>query len=276
MELNPKSMIAKVEAAGTDKGIALTPGSMIGNRKVNAEELSARGAKRKAIIDEARAKRQAEFIAKAMGQANARMGKNPPTAEQYDTLALIRRNILSILPQELVGLCTHNLPTDEMALDGTNPVLMAFLKPNDTAGGEVGTYWGLASPLNEDYAFKIKATYDKDTDKFVGKVLGGSAMALGGNVTLFDDLEFDDAEEGDYVYLVYENVDSSFNEVGSWGATIEIGDDTAIGGYNAPQNLVFVIGQISSTYIKNVRQDHKGAIVMPAISNVVDIQTQLP
>lgn len=128
----------------------------------------------------------------------------------------------------------------------------------------------------EDYAFKIKATYDEDTDKFVGKVLGGSAMALGGNVTLFDDLDFDDAEEGDYVYLVYENVDSSFNEVGSWGATIEIGDDTAIGGYNAPQNLVFVIGQISSTYIKNVRQDHKGAIVMPAISNVVDIQTQLP
>lgn len=158
MELNPKSMIAKVEAAGTDKGIALTPGSMIGNRKVNAEDLSARGAERKANIDEARAKRKAEFIAKAMGQANARIGKNPLTAEQYETLALIRHNILSILPQELVGLCAHNLPTDEMALDGTNPVLTAFLKPSDTGGGMVGTYWGIASSkANSNYSFSIKS-----------------------------------------------------------------------------------------------------------------------
>jgi hypothetical protein len=46
--------------------------------------------------------------------------------------------------------------------------------------------------------------------------------------------------------------------------------------YTAPHDLVFEIGRISKRYYRNVRQDHKGNIVMPAISNVVDIQTQLP
>jgi hypothetical protein len=46
--------------------------------------------------------------------------------------------------------------------------------------------------------------------------------------------------------------------------------------YTAPHDLVFEIGRISKEYSGNVRQGHKGNIVMPAISNVVDIQTQLP
>ena len=48
------------------------------------------------------------------------------------------------------------------------------------------------------------------------------------------------------------------------------------GGLYGTHDLVFEIGRISKKYYRNVRQDHKGNIVMPAISNVVDIQTQLP
>jgi hypothetical protein len=46
--------------------------------------------------------------------------------------------------------------------------------------------------------------------------------------------------------------------------------------YDAPEYLLFEIACVSEDYSRNVRQGHEGNIVMPAIANVVDVQTQLP
>lgn len=145
-----------------------------------------------------------------------------------------------------------------------------------TAAGSIVIYKSREEYVEPDSGFKIKASYDSQSKTFSGKVLGGSAKTLGGNVELYENYDFTGASDGDYVYLVYKNVDASYVEVGTWDPDIHIGNAAAIAAYSAPQDLVFVIGRIGSDYVKNVRQDHRGAIIMPPISNVVDIQTQLP
>lgn len=128
----------------------------------------------------------------------------------------------------------------------------------------------------EDYSFKITATKDDATGLFDVNVLGGTAQTLGGAVHVFDDAEFANASEGDHVWLVYHNVDQNFVEIGTWEPSIQIGTKADMLAFIAPQELVFEIGKISSDYSRGVRQDHKGNVVMPAISNIVDIQTKLP
>lgn len=136
-----------------------------------------------------------------------------------------------------------------------------------------------------DYAFKITATENMDGNgdpydppKFTVKVLGGTAQTLGGTPYVYDDEELSDVEEGWHIYVVYENLEPapSFTEYGEWRPGIKASSAADMAVYTAPHDLVFEIGRISKEYIGNVRQDHKGNIVMPAISNVVDIQTQLP
>jgi hypothetical protein len=136
-----------------------------------------------------------------------------------------------------------------------------------------------------DYAFKLSATENMDENgdpydppKFTVNVLGGTAQTLGGTPYVYDDEELSDVEEGWHIYVVYENLEPapSFTEYGEWRPGIKASSETDMAVYTAPHDLVFEIGRISKEYIGNVRQDHKGNIVMPAISNVVDIQTQLP
>ena len=136
-----------------------------------------------------------------------------------------------------------------------------------------------------DYAFKITATENMDGNgdpydppRFTVNVLGGTAQTLGGTPYVYDDEELSDVEEGWHIYVVYENLEPapSFTEYGEWRPGIKASSETDMADYTAPHDLVFEIGRISKEYYRNVRQDHKGNIVMPAISNVVDIQTQLP
>ena len=134
-----------------------------------------------------------------------------------------------------------------------------------------------------DYAFKITAVENLDGNgdpydppQFTVNVLGGSAQTLGGTPYIYDDEELVNVEEGWHIYVVYENLDSSYTEYGEWSPGIKASSAADMANYTAPHDLVFEIGRISKEYIGNVRQDHKGNIVMPAISNVVDIQTQLP
>ena len=136
-----------------------------------------------------------------------------------------------------------------------------------------------------NYAFKLSATENMDGNgdpydppKFTVKVLGGTAQTLGGTPYIYDDEELSDVEEGWHIYVVYENLEPapSFTEYGEWRPGIKASSAADMADYTAPHDLVFEIGRISKEYIGNVRQDHKGNIVMPAISNVVDIQTQLP
>ena len=136
-----------------------------------------------------------------------------------------------------------------------------------------------------DYAFKLSATENMDENgdpydppKFTVNVLGGTAQTLGGTPYVYDDEELSDVEEGWHIYVVYENLEPapSFTEYGEWRPGIKASSAADMADYTAPHDLVFEIGRISKKYSGNVRQGHKGNIVMPAISNVVDIQTQLP
>lgn len=136
-----------------------------------------------------------------------------------------------------------------------------------------------------DYAFKLSATENMDGNgdpydppQFTVNVLGGTAQTLGGTPYIYDDEELVNVEEGWHIYVVYENLEPSpsYTEYGEWRPGIKASSAADMANYTAPHDLVFEIGRISKEYIGNVRQDHKGNIVMPAISNVVDIQTQLP
>jgi hypothetical protein len=134
-----------------------------------------------------------------------------------------------------------------------------------------------------DYAFKLSATENMDENgdpydppRFTVNVLGGTAQTLGGTPYVYGDEELSNVEEGWHIYVVYENLAPSFTEYGEWRPGIKASSETDMADYTAPHDLVFEIGRISKKYSGNVRQGHKGNIVMPAISNVVDIQTQLP
>ena len=146
----------------------------------------------------------------------------------------------------------------------------------------IGDYGG---DTEGNYAFEITATENMDENgdpydppRFTVNVLGGTAQTLGGTPYVYDDEELSDVEEGWHIYVVYENLEPapSFTEYGEWRPGIKASSETDMADYTAPHDLVFEIGRISKEYYRNVRQDHKGNIVMPAISNVVDIQTQLP
>lgn len=129
----------------------------------------------------------------------------------------------------------------------------------------------------EDYAFKVTAVINQNKT-FTVNVLGGTAQTLGGTPYIYDDEELVNVEEGWHIYVVYENLEPSpsYTEYGEWRPGIKASSAADMANYTAPRDLVFEIGRISKEYIGNVRQDHKGNIVMPAISNVVDIQTKLP
>ena len=188
-------------------------------------------------------------------------------------LATIRQELKDLLPHPLRGL-TENFT------DGEAP-LAAMLDAQGQA------YWGPGDGGDSegDYAFKLSATENMDGNgdpydppQFTVNVLGGTAQTLGGTPYVYDDEELSNVEEGWHIYVVYENLEPapSFTEYGEWRPGIKASSKTDMADYTAPRDLVFEIGRISKEYSGNVRQGHKGNIVMPAISNVVDIQTQLP
>jgi hypothetical protein len=144
---------------------------------------------------------------------------------------------------------------------------------DDFPDSEIGGGDGGGS--TEDYAFKVTAVMNQNKT-FTVNVLGGTAQTLGGTPYIYDDEELVNVEEGWHIYVVYKNLDPSYTEHGEWMQGIKASSAAVMANYTAPHDLVFEIGRISKEYIGNVRQDHKGNIVMPAISNVVDIQTQLP
>lgn len=132
------------------------------------------------------------------------------------------------------------------------------------------------------YAFRITARPALDVDglriegKYTVTVLGGTAQTFGGSVKTYENTTLNEVPDGEYIYLRYQNVDGDYEEVGEWDTDIHHGDETELAGFSPPQDLVFSLGRIDSSLFNAVRQDHKGNVVMPAISNVVDIQTALP
>lgn len=121
-----------------------------------------------------------------------------------------------------------------------------------------------------DYAFKITAKKNKD-GSFKVNVAGGTAQTIGGAIKTYNAIEIDGIEENSHVYLAYHMMDSSYNEVGEWDDEIHVGEIES----DPPEYLVYGLGIISTEYANNVLVGHEGNVVMPAVSNVVDIQMGL-
>ena len=116
---------------------------------VNKQVTSAQGVFRMERIKELHGERAAEAVAKEMKQAEARKKKWTPFQKAQQEAAdaalidMIRKNILSILPIELRGLC-ENIPTSAN-VNTANPRLTAYYQPSTEADGIPGTYWGSPS-----------------------------------------------------------------------------------------------------------------------------------
>lgn len=208
--------------------------------------------------------RMLKKIAEARAKEARDIDRLVPSELQHALLALMRLEINNLLPHPLRGL-TECYTDDEAPL-------VAKLDAQGQA------YWGEGGNITEgDYAFKVTAVMDQNKT-FTVNVLGGTAQTLGGTPYIYDDEELGNVEEGWHIYVVYENLEPSpsYTEYGEWRPGIKASSAADMADYTAPRDLVFEIGRISKEYIGNVRQDHKGNIVMPAISNVVDIQTKLP
>jgi len=187
-------------------------------------------------------------------------------------------------PGGALGEITNAIAEIQSSLEQLKAVYPIHLRAQgNSASIEFLGYYG--GDTEGNYAFEITATENMDENgdpyyppRFTVNVLGGTAQTLGGTPYVYDDEELSDVEEGWHIYVVYENLEPapSFTEYGEWRPGIKASSETDMADYTAPHDLVFEIGRISKKYYRNVRQDHKGNIVMPAISNVVDIQTQLP
>lgn len=189
-------------------------------------------------------------------------------------------------PGGALGEISEAIAAIQSALEQLKAVYPIHLRPQgNSASIEFMGYKGGDGGTEGDYAFKITATENMDGNgdpydppQFTVNVLGGTAQTLGGTPYIYDDEELVNVKEGWHIYVVYENLEPSpsYTEYGEWRPGIKASSAADMANYTAPHDLVFEIGRISKEYIGNVRQDHKGNIVMPAISNVVDIQTQLP
>lgn len=187
-------------------------------------------------------------------------------------------------PGGALGEITNAIAEIQSSLEQLKAVYPIHLRAQgNSASIEFLGYYG--GDTEGNYAFEITATENMDENgdpydppRFTVNVLGGTAQTLGGTPYVYDDEELSNVEEGWHIYVVYENLEPapSFTEYGEWRPGIKASSKTDMADYTAPHDLVFEIGRISKKYSGNVRQGHKGNIVMPAISNVVDIQTQLP
>ena len=187
-------------------------------------------------------------------------------------------------PGGALGEITNAIAEIQSSLEQLKAVYPIHLRAQgNSASIEFIGYYG--GDTEGNYAFEITATENMDENgdpydppRFTVNVLGGTAQTLGGTPYVYDDEELSNVEEGWHIYVVYENLEPapSFTEYGEWRPGIKASSETDMADYMAPHDLVFEIGRISKKYSGNVRQGHKGNIVMPAISNVVDIQTQLP
>lgn len=187
-------------------------------------------------------------------------------------------------PGGALGEITNAIAEIQSSLEQLKAVYPIHLRAQgNSASIEFIGYYGGGS--TGDYAFKVAAVEKLDENdnpydppKYNVRVLGGTAQTLGGTPYIYDDEELVNVEEGWHIYVVYENLEPSpsYTEYGEWRPGIKASSAADMADYTAPHDLVFEIARISKEYNGNVRQDHKGNIVMPAISNVVDIQTQLP
>ena len=115
---------------------------MIENKQVK----SGQGKFRIGRIEKLHAEAAAKAVAKELQQEQNRKAdmtayeRAKEAAQNAALIDLIRKNILLILPNELVGLC-NNYPPD-IKLPADNPVLVACNKPSSSPGGMARTYWG--------------------------------------------------------------------------------------------------------------------------------------
>ena len=146
-----------------------------------------------------------------------------------------------------------------------------------------------SDPYSEDaetYGFKVMAAPvpvedrdNEDVPEYIVTVINGTAQVFGGmpwapagngQKYIFPNK----IVEGSWIVIRYSAFDiSTLVETGIWSinayATMEAYDGSA------PSTLFFPIAQIGADFNSCVNQLHKGAIVMPAISNVVDLQGQV-
>lgn len=138
---------------------------------------------------------------------------------------------------------------------------------------------------NGVYGFKVVATptasgtwATSGTMEFNVSIYNGTAQTFGGDVWELCEppeqvLEYaNPVEDGSWIVVQYEAYNSgTFEEIGEWNYDVLETLPTS----GAPQKLTFPIAQVGSSYNNYVNQMHKGAIVMPAISNIVDLQGQI-
>jgi len=146
----------------------------------------------------------------------------------------------------------------------------------ESNGGSGGTV------AEGDYAFKVYAVEtdsvnwnDSEIPEYEVRILNGTAQVFGGtpwalcgtsqSVTLESAVV-----NGQFICIQYEAFNpSTYAEIGDWSLVVL---DTMEDAEEAPATMTFAIAQIGDEFANNVNQMHKGNIVMPSVSNVVDIQ----
>jgi hypothetical protein len=213
----------------------------------------------------------AQNMANAIAQLSAI--KNEQIADREEIERIVKDVFAKMFPPwfsmympPILSQLSHNVYPSDPAIAQIDRSGIAFFGPIDDMGGG----------SSEDYAFKVTATKDDATGLFEVKVLGGTAQVFGGTPNVYSDTDFTGIVDGEHIFVAFHMCDSSFVEVGTWEADIKHGDDATMLAYDAPEYLLFEIACVSEDYSRNVRQGHEGNIVMPAIANVVDVQTQLP
>ncbi len=135
---------------------------------------------------------------------------------------------------------------------------------------EPGTGKGWTIPTGEggeavNYGFKVWVEEDEHGNYHV-MVNDGTAQFWGGDVKTYPAADLGEAEDGKYVYAV-------LNLYGGWNATLSYDNMT---GQDADEEVWVPIARISGSADVgfSVTQHHGGNIVVPAVTNAVDVQVQ--
>lgn len=165
--------------------------------------------------------------------------------------------VRNALPDILNALAEGNPGVDGGEYDGT---LVASLD------GQHGAFWGEA-PAGEtvNYGFKVWIEVDEHENTHV-KVNAGTAQFWGGEVKAYAEADVGAAAGGKYVYAV-------LNLSSGWASALSYGNMT---GQNADTEVWVPIALVSGSSNDGftVTQLHWGNIVIPAVTNAVDVQAK--
>ncbi len=188
----------------------------------------------------------------------------------------IERTVVDILARHLPTLLPRALPEVLWRLSQDSPALGAPAEGESEGEDDPGTlvaclsrsngaYWGNAPEGGGNYGFKVWIGGDKSKKNRV-HVSAGTAQFWGGKVKTYDEAELGQAANGKYVYAV-------LNLSDGWNSALSYGNMT---GQNADKEVWVPIARISGNANDGfaVTQLHGGNIVIPAVTNAVDVQAK--